>query len=467
MKTIRNIFLVVGITMFSACGDFLEESSQDLIVPKTVTAFKEFLFGEGLNNSATICQYLDIMTDDTDEMIVAKGSRDWRLEFWAYYTWQQDPEMKKDNTFADAKEWGEFYHRILVANVILDYIPDMEGKDDEKADLMGEAYFLRAWSYFMLANLYGEPYVNEERAQTDMCVPLNFEVGIEDKMLQRATVRRVYDQMESDVNSAIAMFKRGGIEKTIFRPNLPTAYLLASRIMLFQKKYDETIAFADSVFTCTDAEIVDLNTFTATSFFDPKNTEVLFSFGYDLQRGYGQASSNRAFYVRSNSLMELFGTNDKRLTFWFDNKNIPRKFYRSTLFQQAFRLSEVYLNRAEAYAEKNKLSEAAADIRVIRENRMPDGIEVPMGSQALAIEAVRNERRVEFCFEGFRWFDLRRWGTPRIVHTYTSDLDPTDKLTFVLEENDAGYTLPIPKKERDRNNVIQRWIRPERPGSRN
>ncbi|WP_294141440.1 RagB/SusD family nutrient uptake outer membrane protein [uncultured Sanguibacteroides sp.] len=466
MKTIKNIFLVWGIVMLSACNDFLEESSQDLIVPKTVTAFKEFLFGEGLNNGGSFCQFLDIMTDDTDEMIVTNGSRDWRLDFWAYYTWQQDPEIKKDNTFAEGKEWGEYYHRTLIANVILDHIPDMKGDENEKIDLMGEAYFLRAWSYFMLANLYGLPYVDEERAQTDMCVPLNFEVGIEDNTASRATVRQVYDQMESDIILSIAMFKRSGIKKTIFRPNLPTAYLLASRIMLFQKKYDETIAFADSVFKHTEAKMVDLNTYNAVSFYDPKNTEVLFSFGNELVRGYGRANANRAFYVRSASLMKLFGENDKRLDFWFDNNQVPRKFYRSTLFQQAFRLSEAYLNRAEAYAEKNKLSEAAADIRTIRKNRMADGIEIPMGTQALAIEAIRNERRVEFCFEGFRWFDLRRWGCPRIVHTYTSDLDPTDKLTYVLEKNDAAYTLPIPKKERDRNKVIQRWARPERPGSK-
>ncbi len=58
----------------------------------------------------------------------------------------------------------------------------------------------------------------------------------------------VYAQMEEDINKAIQCFKAIGGEKTIFRPNLPSAYLLASRIALFQEKYDVTILYCDSVF---------------------------------------------------------------------------------------------------------------------------------------------------------------------------------------------------------------------------
>lgn len=114
--------------------------------------------------------------------------------------------------------WGEYYHRIFVANVILDNLKSMEGSGKEKADLAGEAYFLRAWSYFMLANLYGKPYINEEQAAVDFCVPINSATGIEDRLLSRSSVKAVYDLMEADIKRSIASFREAEMEKTIFRP---------------------------------------------------------------------------------------------------------------------------------------------------------------------------------------------------------------------------------------------------------
>ena len=124
----------------------------------------------------------------------------------------------------------------------------MNGTDMERQDLAGEAYFMRAFSYFMLANLYGKPY-HPATANEDLCVPLNKEIYLSDKMMKRATNAAVYAQMEEDINKAIQCFKAIGGEKTIFSsPNLPSAYLLITH-GLFQEKYDETILYCDSVFT--------------------------------------------------------------------------------------------------------------------------------------------------------------------------------------------------------------------------
>ena len=75
-----------------ACSDFLEENSQDLMIPKSVKNYKELLYGEGLNNKVVLCEYLDVMTDDAEEIIntnrPAATSTDTR-KFWSYYTWQE------------------------------------------------------------------------------------------------------------------------------------------------------------------------------------------------------------------------------------------------------------------------------------------------------------------------------------------------------------------------------------------
>ena len=38
--------LGVLLILFSSCSDFLEEKSQDLIIPKSVKDYREFLFGD-------------------------------------------------------------------------------------------------------------------------------------------------------------------------------------------------------------------------------------------------------------------------------------------------------------------------------------------------------------------------------------------------------------------------------------
>ena len=59
------------------------------------------------------------------------------------------------------------------------------------------------------------------------------------------------------------------------------------------------------------------------------------------------------------------------------------------------------------------------------------------------------ERRRELVAEfNSRWFDLRRLGMPRIVHTYYMDGETTE---YILEEKDRRYVLPIPERVIEQN----------------
>ena len=469
----HNLLYIISILLFGACSDFLDESSQDLLIPKTVQNYKEFLYGEGLNNKLILCDYLDVMTDDAEEYINLKrlDREDKRARFWSYYSWQQYPELQMNNALMEDQAWGEYYHRIFVANVILDNLNSMEGSGKEKADLAGEAYFLRAWSYFMLANLYGKPYINEEQAAIDFCVPINSATGIEDRLLSRSSVKAVSDLMEADIKRSIASFREAEMEKMIFRPNLSTSYLLACRIALFRKDYDRTIAYADSVIMTTNAELFDMNgSYSNQRFMSIKNGEILFTYGNlsTQSQAFLYGSSYAASFIPSGELMNLYPATDKRKTtnLFFDNtKKKPLKFYGASsdgVYAYAFRLSEAYLNRAEAYANKGNIENAMRDVNAIREKRISGDYTLSATTAAQALNYVKEERRMEFCFEGFRWFDLRRWDRPEIVHRYTSVENPSNYTEYVLRRDDPAYTLPIPQKERDMNLSIEQIDRPQR-----
>lgn len=77
-----------------------------------------------------------------------------------------------------------------------------------------------------------------------------------------------------------------------------------------------------------------------------------------------------------------------------------------------FRLAEFYLNKAEALCETGDLSNARIALNVVRERAGQPKIENVPGynaSQDFLRQRIRNERRVEFCLEGWRFHDQRRW----------------------------------------------------------
>ena len=132
-----------------------------------------------------------------------------------------------------------------------------------------------------------------------------------------------------------------------------------------------------------------------------------------------------------------------------------------TEFARAFRLPEAYLNLAEAKAMLFKLgkeggtcTEALDALNELRMNRFTATSyrALDINDPEILIREVRAERRRELCFEDHRWFDLRRYGMPKIVHKWSQSENVT--VEYVLEEKDPGYVLPIPPEALEKNTAL-------------
>lgn len=121
-----------------------------------------------------------------------------------------------------------------------------------------------------------------------------------------------------------------------------------------------------------------------------------------------------------------------------------------------FRLSEIYLNYAEAEAELGNTNEALTYLNKIRERAgMPDVV----ASGGDLIAKIQHERRIELCFEGHRYFDLRRWGMAPtgsqnalgIIITPTSPSNTSFTYQVVTIQQrvwvPSFYYYPIPRTE--------------------
>ncbi len=135
------------------------------------------------------------------------------------------------------------------------------------------------------------------------------------------------------------------------------------------------------------------------------------------------------------------------------------------------RYPEVLLTYAEALIEQNKdLGLAAAAINRVRARvSMPN---VTTMDQAGLRKILRNERRVEFAFEGLRWYDIKRWKIgPEVLNGSVYGVRPgkvdmtTGKVTFSnpnhITVGDSrvfnaarDYYFPIPQEDLDANQAL-------------
>ena len=131
-----------------------------------------------------------------------------------------------------------------------------------------------------------------------------------------------------------------------------------------------------------------------------------------------------------------------------------------------FRYAEILLNYAEACNELGEDDEALAAVNIVRKRAfMPDitdtGNELRM--------RLRNERRVELCYEGHRWSDVRRWliGSEayvavhgvRVVYELVDGVTATIPTITPYEQmpgvwDDRMTFMPISRDEMNKNDLL-------------
>lgn len=130
-----------------------------------------------------------------------------------------------------------------------------------------------------------------------------------------------------------------------------------------------------------------------------------------------------------------------------------------------FRLAEIYLNLAEANCELNKLDDAITALNTVRVRAGQPAISAVPGfakTKDFLMKRIRNERRVELCFEDHRFYDQRRWkilsetngviSGMKITSTSGIDAGPFSYERIKIETvrnatSDKYLVLPIPQEE--------------------
>ena len=531
MKKGVLIYILFSVLVWGlgACGDFLEEYSQNQRYATTAQDLDELLRGECFMQTPNISSntqetmgfssglgmnypWLHVMDDDAEEVVVGglpSTSSYPRNVLGSFYHWASDPFVTLENAQYRDNDWERFYKSIGVLNSII-YMADEFRSKEEDLELLnrveGEARFLRAGYYFLLVNIYGMPY-NKVTASRDAGVPLKITEHIEDKYFSRSSVEAVYVQIVKDLERAVVCLK-GITPSSTLRVGEVAANALLSRVYLYMEKYEECIAAADEVMAGTYS-VVDLNGWTAgqnvISWTSPETiftqggnavagTFLNYSTAWVLQNGsYVQQNQSLSYQV-SEDLLACYADGDLRRTAFFKNSLhafIPDKYKTWTNYNDEdeigadflIRLPEVILNKAEALAMLTRDGDAKTELEKLRSKRFAAAPAVTETGGAL-IDFIREERRRELCFEGHRWFDLRRYAVNSIrplpdnftirhrnnayeANSQTWYEDGYYELNAYAKDR-AAWIIPIPNYAIEFNRgELQNEIRPNRELQRN
>lgn len=371
--------------------------------------------------------------------------------------------------------WAQAYFVINLCNVFLDGMSS-GGSGVVGATLAAnynaEARFVRALCYYSLLQLYARPYWDGNGAKLGMPIRLSGNTGSGNYNLARSTVAQTYQQVLDDLNFAEAnlpLTYTDALTNTI-RAHRNTAIALKSRVYLSMQQYASVVTECNKIVNATapfsagtgvahslQADITNVfktpYTTTESIFSMPFNanetpgTQNQIGFYYSKSAGNGEYSLNPSGIVADAG----WTVNDKRRTFnavvagklYLDKKYAAGNPY--TDFVPVMRYSEVLLNLAEARVRTTNTvdAQAVALLNAVR-NRSDATVTYTVGSFANAtalIDAILNERRIEFLGEGLRSTDLLRLGLPLPGKTGPSGA------VGAVQPSAANYIWPISATE--------------------
>jgi hypothetical protein len=325
--------------------------------------------------------------------------------------------------------WTRFYATIAYANIVLGHVNTPPMTQANRDSYTGQAKFLRALMYFNLVRMFGGvPLILTEITSEEQAYTYN-----------RATAAAVYAQIEKDLTEAAAVLPASYTGSDIGRATSIAANGLLGKVYMFENKTTQAESILATV-TATAGTLIPYSQVFGLG--NDNNKDILFSVQY-LGGGYSEGNTfARGFvpqpsgttitqFVTGNSnnigtadLYNAFETGDSRLnvsigvfisgslTYYY-----AKKFVYPTVLGVSegdndwpvLRYGDVILLYAEALNENGKTSEALTQLNLVRARA---NLNAKTGlTQSDTRDAIRNERRVELCFEAERWFDLVRWNT--------------------------------------------------------
>lgn len=392
--------------------------------------------------------------------------------------------------------WRTIYNQIYTANSVVGTI-DPDTNENELQYYLAQALSIRAFDYFVLAQMYQHTYKGHESA---LCVPLITNENANEAAANgcaRATVQEVYDQIMADLNKAITLLEtttktRGNDKRYISKE---VAHGLRARVNLTMQNWSAAAADAQKAIEGSGApysrDEVSKPGFTESSDHswmwaiviaetDRVVTSGIVNFASHMgSLNYGYASVG-AWRMINKKLFNEIPETDVRKGWWLDaNKHSDNlnkaqvaqaakygcpaysqmKYgpYKDVLAQSTnasdiplMRVEEMYLILAEAQAMGGNPATGAATLQKFVNDYRDPAYKCTASSATAVQDAVWEQRRIELWGEGLSYFDILRLnkGIDRRGAGFPA------AYVFNVQPGDNTLIYRIPESEEQGNSLI-------------
>lgn len=448
MKTIYKSFIAIGLAALVTACDFTDLDPTDKVgennIFSSVSALEQAVTGAYSQMSLrTTIQVSAVLSDDVYKGGQNGGAGD------DSYQWTYSAATGDHNNL-----WTKYYSAINMANRILDGVDAVPVVTDDdlksKNNCIGTAMFIRAYTSFDLlryfsdfdnADSYGIPY---------MLKSITLETP------GRDAVSKCFELIQKDLEDAIPLLSQDTPVDPAYVSKTAAKALLA-RVYLYQRNYSKAYEYASAVLA--EKPMAGREIYPQI-WSDESNADVIF----ELKKLSGEETIGTIFFSADNSsafepsteLIQSYDSSDIRLTTFIgdgvDREGVKVKRmnkYKGTsenvglADQKLLRSSEMVLIMAEARAQTD-LTEANKLLNQIRAARIQGWTDQSYASKDELLSQILLERRREFCFEGHRFFDMRRFEKPIVKPLINKTLDV----------NNHRRIMPVPLSEMQGNPVI-------------
>ena len=475
----KTLFFAAMTMMLSSCGnDWLD------LLPSTSIETGEAVKNIGDARSSVNGIYLQFRS-----VASYGGKMSWHADVagddmrtWGNSSTRSGKTYRYDYHPQDAPSdlWSQPYTIIRYANNLLsliDHIEILPAQEAERDYIKGEALMARALAHFDICRIYGYPYLKDGGASLGAFI-IKSPVAADVKPTRNTVAECYNDLIIPDLLAAIPMLSENRTASRA-RFNKWAAKLLLSRVYLYKGDYTNALREAEECIA--GAEAAGFALYTNTNYLQQWQTkysnESLFEVanitgqtsGVDGAPNWYSANSSNAYHEMglTKPFYDMLNADpdDVRLKVLRMGVNYPNAFpafilkYTSggNIAQEAnvivFRLSEAYLNAAEAAAQLgNQNDKALKYLNAIVSRANPANSVTGTVSPEMAL----NERRKELFGEGHRAFDLLRNGMTiyRTEDEYNGMF--LSDHARVIDWNNFRCILPIPIAEMETNpNMLQ------------
>ncbi|MCC8145398.1 MAG: RagB/SusD family nutrient uptake outer membrane protein [Bacteroidales bacterium] len=444
------------------------------------TDYKTENFGQASVNLAA-----ELMGEDMAQYASGSG---W---FWYDYLYLVRTEYTslEDRPYV----WWAMYHAIISnCNYILKYAPGAEGDEDDRNSLLGQAYALRAYSYFYLAQFYQRTYKGHE---DDPGIPIYTEpTDNKTKGVPRGTLRQTYKRITDDLNEAIRLLENATGQTHISHIDYYVANGIKARVALVMEEWETAENAALEALKKPSLKLMSttdlLNGFSSKDNVEwmwgseviPDQATTWYSFfGHmDASAGYHAEMAQKCV---GSWLYNMINDNDVRKS-WFNgiNTNPEPKPWEVDYCQQKFRddspsaegdlvymrAAEMYLILAEARCQRENYTgarQALSDVITYKYPTYETVLRSKTDSKNLTLKSTEKnqtvtlmdeiilQRRIELWGEGFRILDIKRLKTG-FIRDYPGSNHTTNARFNITDPESWEWVMLIPQKEFDGNDSL-------------